>query len=251
MNRLFLMATGQSINDIEEQSWERLKKEKTIGISWFFKKNFETNYYYSHEFDTQSEEIAKYIIKNGWKTELHLGTKEEHNPKFFVENTGPQKTFNTFKNKIICKQYKFSNFLTSFNGHKWLKSSKCPPIPINECWAKTENETLLGFRGTLISSLNLCSVLGYKEIILCGVDLNNGLHFYDSELSPFEKYTLKNYNPKTSPHSTQIVHENNCGVLDCLKEITKNRLLNIKTSSKKSLLYTEGFEYFDLGKTYD
>ena len=243
MNRIFIMATGESINDIKVTEWEKLKKEKTLGISWFLKKNFETSYYYSHEFDTQPKKVAEFIKNNNLSTHLFLGTTH-----FIGNKSGkihsPHLVYNEFKNKIKTTECKFYDWLETWNGKIWNKNDDLPPCSYEEIWAKTLDQPLCGFRGTLFASLNLSTILGYDEIILCGVDLNNGKHFYEKELSPFEKNILKDYDLKKQNHSTQIEYQNSHGVLSGLKWLSK--YLTLKTTSKKSLLYDEGFQYFDI-----
>lgn len=243
MNRIFIFGTGSSINDIKNHQWSKLQRERTLGISWFFKKEIETDYYYSHEFDSQPIEACESLLRNNYKTKVYLGV--DH---FIGKNrgviAGPQKAYSEFQNRLTIKRCKFHDWLQTWNGKIWNSNDKLPPCSFDEIWAKTLDQPLCGFRGTLMASINLCTILGYDEIILCGVDLNNGLHFYKSELSPFEKDLLNNYNPDVQNHSTQIEYRGSHGILSGLKWISK--YIKLKVATKLSLLYDEGFEYFDL-----
>ncbi|MCK5605248.1 hypothetical protein KAR91_25375, partial [Candidatus Pacearchaeota archaeon] len=52
---------------------------------------------------------------------------------------------------------------------------------IKQFWAYELNDPLFHFRGTLTAAINLVWLLGYKEIHLIGVDLNDGMHFYEND----------------------------------------------------------------------
>lgn len=243
MSRIFILATGSSINEFTKEDWEFLRKEKTMGISWFFKKNFETDFYYSHEYDTQPLKIAEHITKNKWNTKLILGTQEYFNKSFIHPIKKPLECFERYKNVIQCQQCMITNFLNSWANKPWKLTEDSPPMPFPFVWAKSFNQPLFGFRGTLIASINAASVLGFDEIVLCGVDLNNGLHFYESGKSHFEKNFIKDYNPNLHPHSSQLIFQGHRGVLDGLKWINKH--IKLKTFTKnENLLSRNGFEIF-------
>jgi hypothetical protein len=249
MSKIFLLATGESINDITDEQWEHIKSHESIGISWFMKKGFEPTYYYSHENgclpntnENQSEFSIKKIIENNWKTKVYLGTMHHPNKKFFRIQDTPKIAYLKYKKYLDITECRFSDWLTCFDGKSWTINEDKPPLKFEEVWAKNLNEPLFGFRGTMMCALNLCTVLGYDEIILCGVDLKNGLHFYESEMTDFEK-KLTGYDPKKTNHSTQYIYNGVRGVMDIINWIKPN--LNIKIISEKSLLYENGFELYE------
>jgi hypothetical protein len=238
--KIFLLATGQSINDITEEQWEYIKSHDSIGVSWFYKKGFETTYYYTHEYDKQPSCVANNILNNNWKTKVFFGTIEVSGEKLNYINSS-YTTFNSFKDKLNCEEVKFSHWLSAWNGKPWLINEDKPPLSFKEIWANEKNDVLFGFRGTMMCALNLCSVLGYDEIILCGVDLKNGLHFYDEVKSVYSnQFGTDSIKDK---HSTCVDYRGVRPVIDALNWIKPN--LNIKVSSKNSLLYENGFELYE------
>jgi len=242
MRKIFLLATGESINDITEKQWEHIKSNDSIGISWFMKKGFEPTYYYSHENDNQSQYLIDVMLEKKWKTKVFLGTMHQPNKKFIRWQQRPKLVYEKYKNNFNITECRFSDWITCFDGKSWTTDEDKPPLSFEEVWAKNFNEPLFGFRGTMMCALNLCSVLGYDEIILCGVDLKNGLHFYESEITDFEK-KLTGYDPKKTNHSTQYIYNGVRGVMDVINWIKPN--LNIKIISEKSLLYENGFELYE------
>jgi len=235
--KIFLLATGQSINDITEEQWEHIKSHDSIGISHFYNKGFETTYYYTHEYTKQPIIVAEKMLN--LKTKVFFGTREFSG---LYENkiSSSNYAFNNYKDKLNCEEVKFSHWLNAWDGKSWLVNQEKPPLEFNKIWAKSKNDVLFGFRGTMMCALNLCSVLGYDEIILCGVDLKNGLHFYDEVKSVYSKqFGTDSIKDK---HSTCVEYNGVRPVIDALCWLKDN--LNIKVSSKNSLLYERGFDLY-------
>jgi len=241
MKKIFLLATGFTINDITEKQWDYIKSHDTMGISWFFKKDFETKYYYVHEYDMQPISVSKKIYESNWKTKVFFGTKE-YIGKSYNEIQSSKLAFNSFKDKINCEEVNFSHWLYSWKGKTWSVNENNPPLSFDSTWAKTKKDILFGFRGTMVSSINLCTVLGYDEIILCGVDLNNGIHFYDDP-KKHEINKVFGTDSINDKHSTCIEYKGVRPVIDGLKWINDN--ISLKIISKKSLLYENGFELYE------
>jgi hypothetical protein len=238
--KIFLMATGQSINDITDDQWNHIKSHYSMGISWFYKKNFETTYYYTHEFDKQPSCVADKIHKSNWKTKVFFGTREYSGNRFSLINSSFT-TYNTYKDVLDCSECSFTHWLNSWNGITWKVNQESPPIDFEKVWARSIEDKLFGFRGTMMCALNLCTVLGYDEIILCGVDLRNGLHFYDDNVSVLNSQF--NTDSIKDKHSTCVEYRGVRPVIDGLKWISK--FVNIKIISDKSLLYDEGFKVYE------
>lgn len=238
--KIFLMATGQSINELNDENWDHIKEHSSIGISYFYKKDFETTYYYTHEHTQQPLNVAKNISNKNWKTKVFFGTKEFSGNNYGVINSSSS-TYNKYKDLINCDEVSFTHWLNSWNGKTWGVNNDNPPINFDETWSSDFKKPLFGFRGTMMCALNLCTVLGYNEIILCGVDLNNGLHFYDEIKSIYsEQFKTDSIKDK---HSTCVEYRGVRPVIDALNWAKLN--LNIKVSSKSSLLYENGFELYE------
>ncbi len=241
MNKIFLLATGASINDITDSQWQHILSYDTMGISWFYKKNIETKYYYTHECDIQPLCVAEKIYSEKWNTKMYLGVREFLGNKYtnIGSSLGVYKNFNNKLNLQLCN---FSHWLYSWNGLTWTSKMDQPPINFDLVWSKNFESPLFGFRGTMMVALNLCTILGYDEIVLCGVDLYNGLHFYDDNKSIYNKQfgtdSLKDQ------HSTNTEYHGIRPVIDCLEWIKPH--LNIKVFSKKSLLTNVGFETYKI-----
>lgn len=214
----YIMATGPSINDITKEEWQYLKEQNTMGISWFAKKNFPTKYYYFHE-GNQRKTLHQIMTNPGWKRTCFITTKGHKRP------AGAKKVY----------FIKHTPFKEAFRGKTWLNTEEEPPEPFEKVWAKSFEEPLFGFRGTLMAALNAAYILGGREFILCGVDLNDNSHFYkEEEFSSFNK-SLEDKGVKLKKHSSAVTFDGVRTAVDCLQWLSN--YINLYVASKKSLLY--------------
>jgi hypothetical protein len=100
--------------------------------------------------------------------------------------------------------------------------------------------------------VNVAKILGYKNIILCGVDLNSQYHFYDYidefdslskneqlELSKEKSNICVNWNPENIHSSACRRKAGDLSILSILKWINDTSDLNIYCSNKNSKLIKE------------
>jgi len=220
MSRFYILATGPSINKIKEKEWEFLKKQNTMGISWFAKYgSFQPKYYYFHE---SNQRKTMHKILADFKQTFFITTKNHKLPSDAIRE----------------KRYQYithTPFKEAFKGKIWYNDEPEPPASFAKVWAKDFSQQLLGFRGTLIAAMNAASILGADELFLCGVDLRDNRHFYQNEESNLFNDGLKNKGIKLKTHSSAVSFDNIRTVLDCLRWLSK--YLTIYVTNKKSLLY--------------
>jgi hypothetical protein len=223
---IYVFGTGPSINDITEEEWEYVRNSNSIGFSWFFKKGFETDFYYTHENDHQPKGLAQTIVDSKWeKVKVILGCTDG----VFINEP------NQFPR--LTKRVNTSNFIFSFAGHKWKLEDEVPPVPFRYWWAKKWNHYLCGFKGQLSAVINLCTLLEADEIRLCGIDLYDNTHFYPYEEGSKHVENLKRelgFNPETDNHSQMAPHLGSASILQFIDYI-KNHV-NLVSCSKNSLL---------------
>jgi len=228
--KLYILATGPSINSITDEEWHFLRKQKTLGISWFAKHPFfEPTYHYFQEYNQRNRMIS-YI--NKWNDTIFITTRQ---------HIVPQKALN--ENRIIYVEH--TPFKEAFCGKTWLMTETEPPCSFEEVWAQNFDEKLFGFRGTLTAALNAGYILGYREFYLCGVDLWDNSHFYNSEESSGFNKMLKQRHINIDKHSTAISIDGIRTIVDCLKWLSK--YIQLYVVNKNSLLFKEKvLEYRDI-----
>lgn len=82
-----------------------------------------------------------------------------------------------------------------------IHSSARGPFPyrtLTRFWASNTNQKLFRFQGTLTTALNLAWILGHQQVVLVGVDLTDGSHFYKDDPD-----TIKRDNEKFKIDSQQ------------------------------------------------
>ena len=232
---IYIMASGPSINDITEGQWRYLKTQKTLGISHFYKKNWEPTYYFSLEqldSHSQMKMIMDHYFKNEWKTKLFFNAAAR---KWVGDN-------------VDVTWVNIGDWLNSWDGGIWTIDSENPPSTFEKAWAKKIDDPLFSFRGTLSGAINLATVIGAGRIVLVGVDMNDESHFYKDV--PYSKHLKKiknefGFDDKLDGHSTNCVYSRVRGICDALKIISKH--IKITCASKDSYLVKNGiFKYEEI-----
>jgi hypothetical protein len=231
---IFILGTGQSINNFTKVEWDEISKANSIGINDFCLKDFAPTFY-SFELERQNledhltrwERNASYIIKNEiFEQSIFLLRPYEPTTKILKE---------------------FVNYLDSRNLFMWHRIDELPGTSV-ESIAEFQNRYVenglstsnyyFPSRGSSLSwILYLVYKLGYKNIILCGIDLH-GDHFWMNS----KNISNINFDKK---HETAI-GSNGIGIKEliyCYKNsILKNT--NLFVSTKYSLLSEDLPVYF-------
>lgn len=115
-------------------------------------------------------------------------------------------------------------------------------------WAKSLNDRLYWFRGSLTTAINLCTIIyPDSDILLAGVDLNTSDSFYSEELKKHPHYTKKSTKKlvkETGMHNTVIdaygvppIHH---GIKQIVEYLKLNLNITISCLNPESLLVQEG-----------
>lgn len=246
---LFIMAPGSSVNAYKDSYWEIISKNDSIGINDFIIHDFVPTFY-SGEY-IRSLEHRQQFIHNFYKkgSEYHyipiilrglLINEEEAvdfiknlpieiNKKIYAADIIeiPGWNYNTFS-----KSLKIFNFFNAFGKRFKTKSIffKRTSIIIKVFWAVR---------------------MGYKNIVLCGVDLNNTKYFFEEN----KNYYLKKGILIPDMMQTGHVHSTNDPelfeftadkLINIINELVlKPKKINLFTALKSSALYPKIPSYFE------
>lgn len=166
---LFVLGSGSSINHLSKNEWDEIKKSDSIGFNLFVLHDFIPTFYHL-EF---TEEIYPYyyeIIKaKGHAAEnvpllinyMHVDLNRPLSDYFWLKNTYFTNPYRIYLDKPSLKRK-------------------------IEYFYKVENIRQVNFythyRGSLSLMISLGVLLGYKKIVLMGVDLDNHYFFHNEEL---------------------------------------------------------------------
>lgn len=242
----FIMGSGSSINDITKDQFSFIKKNYSIGINSWFLHNFKTNIYMFEAGDpswSEASKIFKYLEKNYmeyrkipilmpydsfWFDKEIKHLRKANKLKIYYYFVLP---FLITKKIFLAKAYKAKSKLSKFID---------------------QSSSIYGSGSSVIRALCLAEELGFKNIVLLGVDLNNTDYFYNADNSFLIEKGILDYenNQKGSIHLTNDPKSKKIIIEDFLKFATEDKNFNSKIfiATKKSSLYPE-ISLFDWGKS--
>jgi hypothetical protein len=161
---IFILGGSESINDVTDEQWQHIAKHDSFGMNWWPVHHFVPTFY-SSNYPRQKK------YRDKLEEAITRKKKDYLNTVFFVSGNRavkrgmhPRILPGFFSAKPICCFYNYSN-----------------PIQLakEEPFTAKSFEKTLYYRGGLSLILDLVNQMGYKSIILMGVDLRNAVHFYD------------------------------------------------------------------------
>lgn len=210
--KLFILGSGGSINDIK--NWKEIRKNDSIGFNFWLYHEFVPNF-----FCFENSQI------------------EERNEKFYKIFKLKKSFYNN--SLIFIKDLEISGISRSklklFNKLYCINAIEIPGDTIEEIFKIMDNKEFYKKKSTLSLIIDIAIKMEYKEIIFCGIDLNNNSYFYENE--KYKKYDIPFVDKSSSVHLTNNKKISKITIFDYIKEI-KNKNKNIKfyTLSSKSEL---------------
>ena len=250
---LFILGSGPSVNELTTDEWNQINSSDSWGFNfWLCHKHIPNCYFLQSPISSINDK--KHLLNlDILMTKMLMDKKQEYEKvNFFVRGDGVNKF--EFHNHKIGKSLLGNRFMYHFIPELGISSSSkiSPETLINELdrfnfFQPSKNINLIPKFGSTIGELiPLALVSGYKKIILCGIDMNDGRHFYDSE-SYYKKYKYLEVLSKISNSKETHEHMDNSLREYTLKDIIieLNKFANkkfgakISVSSKTSSLYPE------------
>lgn len=236
---LFVLGSGESINKLELDAWDVIKKNDTVGFNYWLIHDFVPTYYVFEPIRNQERAIM--LLRN-----MSLRAKDYKETPIIMKDAIDSTRFVNLElipNKLIKNFYISADISIPGNSEESIVKS------LNYCnllgfFAKTDRiQLILKKRASLSYMILFGLIAGYKEIVLCGVDLNNTNYFYESNKDYYQRKGL------TISHSVQTgtIHKTidpDYGILTIDKviyilndELLKPRGINLYIASKSSALY--------------
>ena len=235
---LFILAGGESINEITETQWNTIKNSDSIGINRWLIHKFVPTFLLIEGGKKQNikKEIDSGIKPNSFNYKLwELSKKRCSNLILIVRAIDNlvldfkllKKSFskiyyifnNTPSNNNLLSLFKSYNLLKKFNLHNFISA---PP----------------GYRGSVSYALSLGLSMGYKNIVLCGIDMQ-GINFWETNnaknifLKPDKNDKINNI---LTTVNSDIELYNFKNIIYMTDELLTKKDQKIFVNSKKSLL---------------
>lgn len=159
---VFIFGSGYSLNSLSQSSWEVIKKHDSIGLNSFFFSNFHpTFYFYEISKNPEIQKISfDFLIEKNSKSPLTLLVNKNH-----------------FKDSIYSEE-DFKIHFNNFFLFSPFKINTLNKILLKAIIRKSKNK-LLHHASSISFIIDFCRFLGYRNIVLLGVDLNDSRYFYE------------------------------------------------------------------------
>ena len=205
---IFLLGSGPSINDISKEQWELIGKHNSIGFNYWFAHDFVPTYYMFQGADETMLELLKdtnskyknipFLLRGA---DIAAGSLDTSDDRINLLKNNPVYYLNTYpiSSKCSIEVSKLFKFVESLGFFTFNKISDFVPK----------------FRGSLGLLISLSYQMGYKKIVLCGMDMKDSSHFWDSSFynqlkdkynlpsindTNLNTFTDENHSPNTVPH---------------------------------------------------
>lgn len=183
---LFVIGSGYSLNNITKNQWKEINEHDILGFNFSFLNNDHIPTYYFTEamINPSPNEFGRSPIpelfyqlyrtkKEEYKDVIKILTDLEPNRKEHFENYGKDLFDDNFYlgqtvNGITDSEKEFKKLIRFLRKRRIFNPSN-------------HLTKLFKFRGTLSATISFGVNLGYKNIILCGIDLNDPRYFYQDK----------------------------------------------------------------------
>lgn len=214
---LFILGSGPSVNTYSESEWDIIRRNHSWGFNLWFCHDFVPSVYFaqsliepdkdnvsSREYNTNMT-LSKMLLDKKdvyGQTEFLLRGDAVNKGKFFNNE------FGQLVGTILGRNASFIAEMPISSENKIAPEILYESIFEAGFFSVSEAiQVVPKFGSTITEMIALALILGYKEIILCGIDMNNGGHFYDNEES-FQRYPyLRELSSINHNRTSEGVHE--------------------------------------------
>jgi hypothetical protein len=161
---IFIFGSGPSINDISKEQWEYINTHDSFGINYFFLKRVPTTFYYCGYEPTSNHTL-----------ELSFANDEKLRSLY-------QKSIWFLPSKVIYRLYHPRIIPSFFPQNTKLAIFDVPPsiqFDNDRHFLAEDFKRSILYRSTISTAIYLADCIGYKNIVLMGIDLHTYHHFFD------------------------------------------------------------------------
>lgn len=181
---LFILGSGASINDLSEAEWETIRGADTLGFNFWLVNDFVPSVYVFECLHEGDPDCACLVANLAARRDDYAGVPmilkdgERHRPEVLSQFLGAMPESLRRQVRLTwdweIPGHDFPDFVAQVRRLRSLGVFGRSFYPNIRKRASIFYLALLGLRA------------GYKNIVLCGVDLSNNAYFYDSRCGEFE-----------------------------------------------------------------
>jgi hypothetical protein len=252
-NTLFILGSGPSINKLTDLDWKYIKSKDSWGFNFWFCHNHVPNCYFAQSAISNLKDHTHINQMDDLMAKMLYDKKEEYKDvNFYLRGDG----VNSFKfHKTKLGRFILSNHLNFHFLPEFIVSSKAKinsNVLINKLYkcgffSRTSSiQPIPKFGSTVTELISLGIITGYTNIVLCGIDMNDGAHFYDYN-DYYKKYEYLrvlskiNNNKNVHEHMNKKIMKNTVkDIIVNLNDLAINKFdCKISVSSQSSALYPD------------
>lgn len=178
-----ILGSGYSINFLSEKQWEFIKSHDSIGFNRWFYNDFIPTFYHIEHFRLTEDNIPAFnVYMKRWKE-----IKERYRDIiFFVSKSHVIKGCHPkYRPELFSDDPKIFVYPKLFKKH--IPKERTIDIKDFHDFSKNLGDCVYIVRGSVTSIIHLCYQMGYKKIILAGIDLcdiNGKRYFWYTDKYP-------------------------------------------------------------------
>lgn len=179
---LFILGSGDSINDITVDEWGIIKERDSVGFNYFIINDFIPNFYF-YEVPANRDIYNLFIDILDSKKEYYRKMPIFINYDHFLNAPSDSRCISEVSEEYYFNAPWLMPIASRFLVRLYLYTAKLAIL-----WKIWGLKTILHHSGSLSDLLFISAILGYKKVVLMGVDLSGPGYFYDKYN---DKYSIK------------------------------------------------------------
>lgn len=213
---VFVLATGASINEYPESHWDTVARHDSIGMNFFMLHEFVPDLYVMENMEELHRSLLAMRADDYADVPVILKTS--------LSNLSPRRVRTRLRkigmnpSHVRDRFYMSQDLLAAGTDLKQTHDAYRLMRRLGLFKVRPRVSVLTKRRGSISYVVNLAVRMGYREIILCGVDLSHPEHFYDSRRDQLEAagYPVPPSSPRDGVHLTNDPEKNQVTIHDVL-----------------------------------
>jgi hypothetical protein len=181
---VFILGSGDSINDISDRQWAHIDNHDSIGLNRWPIHDFTPTYYvFEHHMNPEQEQFNR----KHW--EMIDSVEEDYREiPIIIKDTSavrdrlsPADVPKWLRGDLIISADSAFSQVVDWSAPQRKNEKLLQYLDYKGYFDRGNFKVLYRKRSSISYLLHLCTLLGYENIVLCGVDLTDSGYFFDNE----------------------------------------------------------------------
>lgn len=177
---IFILGSGSSINEYSSKQWQDIYNNDSLGFNFWILHDFVPSFYM---FELPSDKNTKEFYLEKLRTK---SLNYDSTITFLKEGNKGKKGLMNLPAELRTKVGTLFNPTIPMIRAKHIDFALKTMLILLNIFKKLKTLIVFNKRASLFSAIIFSYLLGYKNIVLCGVDLNNSSYFYENNTVNFQ-----------------------------------------------------------------